>query len=138
MQEVGGEVDGPGVGRGRVADVGAAPDAPGGGQQDPGAGALDEGRLVPRSRRMPERSRFAHAEDAAAAEEPWGGRVQVGGVGERGPHLAHSEARARGVVVVAVGGGHRIEQCPRPLAAFLRLQGGQDGGHLDLRVEGNP
>ena len=53
---------------------------------------------------------------------------------ERGPHLAALEARARRMVVVAVGGSHRSQQfrCALPLRARR-----QDREHLHLALEGD-
>ena len=56
------------------------------------------------------------------------------GVGHGGPHPAHVEARARGVVIVAVGGGHRLQQLIRPVGPGAP---GQDRRHLNLGVEGD-
>ena len=68
-QQVGGEVNLPGRSGGGVADVGAAADAAGGGQQHLRPGAGHQGRLVTRSGRVPQAGRLADAHDAALAEE---------------------------------------------------------------------
>ena len=68
-QQVVGEVNLPGRSGGGVADVGAAADAAGGGQQHLGPGAGHQWRLVPGSRRVPQAGRLADAQDAALAEE---------------------------------------------------------------------
>ena len=86
------------------------------------------------SRRVPQGRRLAHSEYAAASEQTGTGRVQRH-VGDRdGPDLAHLEPRAPGgMVVVAVRCGHGVQQAARPLRRSSR---GQDGGHLDIGVEG--
>ena len=137
MQQVVGEVHGPGVARGRVAYVGAAAHTAGGGQQHAGAGALHERRLVARARWMPEGGRLAHADHAAAPEQAGGGGVHRRGRGEHGAQAARAEARAGGVVVVAVGRRHRLQQLLRALAAVSRLRRREDGDDLDLGVEGD-
>ena len=68
-EEVVGEVDLPGRAGGGVADVGAAADAAGRGQQHLGPGAGHQWRLVPGSRRVPQAGRLADAHDAALPEQ---------------------------------------------------------------------
>ncbi len=133
-QQVGGEVNLPGRSGGGVADVGAAADAAGGGQQHLRPGAGHQGRLVPRSGRVPQAGRLADAHDAALAEQAGAGRMEHGGVGHGGPHAARLQVRPCGVVVVAVGGGHRLQQLLRPVGPGVL---GQDGRHLNLGVEGD-
>ena len=55
-------------------------------------------------------------------------------IGQDGPYAAHLEAGARGVVVVAVGGGHGAQKLSGPL---LPRVGGQNGDHLQLGVKGD-
>ena len=74
---------------------------------------------------MPEAGRFARAQHATTAEEPRTGGMQPLRVGKHRPHAAHVEARAQGVVEVAVGGGHALEQLPRPLARRLAIPSGR-------------
>ena len=56
------------------------------------------------------------------------------GVGHGGPDAARLQARACGVVIVAVGGGHRLQQLTRPMGPGAP---GQDRRHLNLGVEGD-
>ena len=133
-EQVVGEVNLPRRSGGGVADVGAAPDAAGGGRQHLRPGAGHQGRLVPRSRRVPEAGRLPHSHDAAPAEESGAGRVQHRGIGDGGPHPARPETRPCGVVVVAVGRRHRLQKLLRPVGPCVR---GQDGRHLNLGVEGD-
>ena len=124
----------PGRSGGGVADVGAAPDAAGGGQQHLRPGAGHQGRLVTRSGRVPQAGRLADAQDAALAEESGAGRVEHLRVGRGGPQAARLQVRPCGVVVVAVGRRHRLQQLLRPVGPGLA---GQDGRHLNLGVEGD-
>ena len=137
-EEIAGEADGLGPARGRLAHEGALAHIPRGRQERFRSRAPDEGCLVLRTWRVPEGGRLAHADDAAAAEESPTGGMQPLGVGEDGPHAAHIEARPQGMVEVAVGGGHPLEQFPRPLAVLLGVRGREDGGHLDLGLESEP
>ena len=118
-----------------MAHMGAARGASRRREQHPGAGALDEGGLVGGPGRVPEGGDLAHAEDAAGAEEAGSGRLQHRRGGGDGSDAAGPEARAGGVVVVAVGGHNAVEQFRRALGPGLR---GQDGRHLELGLEGNP
>ena len=117
-QQVGGEVNLPGCSGGGVADVGAAADVADGGQQHLRPGTGHQGRLVPRSGRVPQAGRLADAHDAALVEESGAGRVEHGGVGHGGPHAARLQVRPCGVVVVAVGRRHRLKQLLRPVLAW--------------------
>ena len=104
VEQVIGEVDLAGDAAGGVAHRGAGPDAPGRGGQRPGAGPLHQGRLVALPRRVPQGGRLPDAQDAALAEQPRSGRVQVGS-GQDGIDAADPELGSSGVVVVAVGCG---------------------------------
>ena len=121
------------VSRRGVADQRPAADAAGRGQERPGAGAFHQGRLVMLARRMPQGGHLPDAQDAALSEESRSGGVQVG-QGDHRPDVAHPEPRPGGMVVVAVGGGHRLQDFPSPL---LPGAVGKDGDDLELGVEGN-
>ena len=92
------------------------------------------GRLVARSRRVPQGGDLADSQDAPLAEQAGACRVERLGIGNDGPHAAHLEAGARGVVVVAIGGDHGAEKLPGPLLPGV---GGHDGDDLELGVEGD-
>ena len=132
-QQVLGEVDLPGSSGGGLSHRRAAPHAAGRGQQRPGAGTLHQGRLVPLAGRVPQGGRLADPQDAALAEQPRPGGMEVVR-GQRRPHAAYLEPGAGGVVVVAVGGGHRLQDFPGPL---LPHAAGQDGDDLELALEGD-
>ena len=107
------------------------PDSPGRGHQHPCPGPLHQGRLVPGPRRVPQGRRLPDAQDAALAEQSGACGVHRRGVGYDGSDLARSEPRPGGVVVVAVGGGHRLQQHPCPLPRLLLVgHSGQDGHQL--------
>ncbi len=63
---------------GGLAHQGAAAGVPGWGQKGPGPGAGHQRRLVPGPRRVPQAGRLPDPQDAAPAEQPWPGGVQVG------------------------------------------------------------
>ena len=133
-QQVVGESNLPPGSRGGVAHQGAAPDALRRGAERPRAGPLHQGRLVACSGRVPEAGDLTDSQDAAPAEQAGGGGVQHVRVGHGGQDLADLEPRPCGVVVVAVGGGHRAEKLSGPLRP-------RAGGHyrrdLELGVEGD-
>ena len=83
---------------------------------------------------MPQGGDLADSQDAPLAEQAGACRVERLGIGNDGPHAAHLEAGARGVVVVAIGGGHGAEKLPGPLLPGV---GGHDGDDLELGVEGD-
>ena len=132
-QQVLGEPDGLARSRSRVPDQRAAAEAAGRGQQRPGAGAFHQRRLVTLAGRVPQGGHLADAQDAALSEESRAGGVQVG-QGDHRPDVADPEPGPGGVVVVAVGGGHRLQDFPGPL---LSGAVGQHGDDLELGVEGD-
>ena len=132
-QQVLGKADGLARSRSGVAHQGAGADAAGRGQQRPGAGAFHQGRLVPLSRRVPQGGDLADAQDAAFPEQTRTGGVEVH-QGDQGADPAYPEPGPGGVVVVAVGGGHRLQDFPGPLFTAAI---GQHGDDLKLGVEGD-
>ena len=136
-QQVVGEADRARPARGRLADVGAAvtprPEgrstfAPerstrGVSSRAPGGCQSAAASRTPRTLRLP--------------KNPGADGCRLAASGSAGRTLLVGEARASGVVVVAVGGGHRRKQLARPLAPLLRLHHRQDGGDLNLGVEGD-
>ena len=121
----------------RLPDVRAARDAARRGQQHLRARAGHERRLILRPGRVPERRRLAHAEHAAAPQQAGAGGVHGRALGDDRPHPARPQARARGMVVVAVGGGHRLKQLLRAPPAPLRVVAGHDRDELDVGLEGD-
>ena len=121
-----------GAGRG-VAHQGAAADAAGRGRQGPGAGAFHQGSLVPLARRMPQGRRLPDAQDAALAEEPGTGGMEIH-QGHNGLDAADPEPRPGGVVVMAIGGGHGLQHLPGPLLPHSVRENGDD---LQLALEGD-
>ena len=115
-----------GVSGGGLPHVRSAPDSPRRGEQHPGPRPLHQGRLVPGPGRVPQGGDLAHPQDAALAEESRTCGVQVVR-GQGGPGRARLQAGSGGVVVVAVGHSHRVQQL---LRAFRPRFRGQDGGDL--------
>ena len=137
-QQVVGEVDEPGLARRGLSHRRASPDASGRGHQHPGPGPLHQGRLVPGPRRVPQGRRLPNAQDAALAEQSGACRVHRRGVGYDGSDPARSEPRPGGVVVVAVGRRHRLQQFLRPPPPLLLVvRRGHDHRDLYLGVEGD-
>ena len=132
-EQVLGEADLPLRSCGGVSHQRAAPGAPGRGAERPCAGALHQGRLVAGSGRVPQGGDLADSQDAPLAEQAGACRVERLGIGNDGPHAAHLEAGARGVVVVAIGGGHGAEKLPGPLLPSV----GWHDDDLELGVEGD-
>ncbi len=130
-QQVLGETDGLADPRGSVSHQRPAAHAPGRGQQRPGAGAFQERRLIPLAGRVPQGGHLADARDAAPAEESRTGGVEVH-QGDQGADLARPEPGPGGVIEVAVGGGHWLQDFPGPL---LPHAVGQDGDDLELALE---
>ena len=102
-QQVVGEADLPGIARSGLSHQRAAPDAPGGRSKRPRSRPLHQGRLVTRSRRVPQGRRLTHPYDAAPAEQSGAFGMKRLRVGDDGLDLAKPEPRPRRIFVVAVG-----------------------------------
>ena len=133
-EQVFGEADLPLGSCGGVADQRASPDALGRRAERPCAGPLHQGRLVSGAGRVPEAGDLADSQDAAPPEQARACGVEHVRVWGNGPDRADLEPRPGGVVVVAVGGGHRAEKLPGPMRPRV---GGHDGDDLELGVEGD-
>ena len=133
-EQVFGEADVPLGSGGGVSHQRPSLDALRGGVERPRAGALHQGRLVPRAGRVPEAGDLADPQDAAPAEQTGGGGVQHLRVRRYGPDPADLEPRPGGVVVVAIGGGEGAEKLPGPV---MLCAGRQHGDDLELGVEGD-
>ena len=133
VEQVLGEAYLPARSRRGLAHQGAALHPLGRGQQRPGAGAFHQGRLVPLAGRVPQGGGLPDAQDAPLAEQPRTGGMEVGG-GDQGLDAAGLEPGPGGMVVVAVGGGHRLQEFLRPLLPGVA---GQHGDDLQLGVEGD-
>ena len=98
-EQIAGEVDLPRRCGHRVPDVGSSPHPPGRRQQHLRPCAGHKGRLVTRSRRVPQGRHLTDTQDAAGAEQPGARRMQRCG-GQYGPYPAHPPPRSGRVVVV--------------------------------------
>ena len=132
-QQVFREADLPVLARRGLAHQGAAAYVPGRGEQDAGPGTFHQRSLVPLAGRVPQGGGFPHPQDAAFTEQPRAYRVEVGDR-DQGFDAAGLEPRPGGMVVVAVGGGHRPQEFFSPL---LPGAVGQHGDDLQLSVEGD-
>ena len=132
-QQVFGEANLPVLARRGLAHQGAAAYVPGRREQDAGPGTFHQGRLVPLAGRVPQGGGFPHPQDAAFAEQSRAYRVEIGDR-DQGFDAAGLEPGPGGMVVVAVGGGHRTQEFLRPL---LPGAVGQHGDDLQLSVEGD-